>query len=932
MPFEMIPNMFRNIMQLAQLPDSSTFDMLWNDESIEEVTKKAATQAMDEDDFYDWAGPLGEGSLFGEPMIGLDDPNVVDKAKYQTENPNAILTPWGPTMPPETLDEVFGEYPGLESIIGLSDQEIDMMMWDADADSADYDEIINTADEIGMAENIDPNEVAIGMVTDMDQAAEQDSLDQLTEGFGQLLENLGLVSTAYAFDPEESTAGMEMAGELLEQQRFNELIPEDSTGQYDTPVYDPLVIQEQVSDLLDKHGYEDPFAIFREDEDEDEDDFPAFQSELSVIHPKFVSSLVSSLVGDSQERRGQETILQLNELLLDNVATQHIVGDIKAGVDAGAYAPRDVLAWLDLHQDWGHPTHERNDVYLGVRKILKREVDELEAASTRTDEEKIFAKDKQLYSQAGKEWIDAEKRGDLKEAEKKREVMEGLDQKHEGKLSGKYEEDLPVLMRTAMLDQFKRILQQKTHPASLGAYTYYQILSPQERSGMYGEVETLFWLHKGEDLFRGDINPTVEEGKTAFNAFVWEYMNEPKKYAEYTRGSSLKEKARKMATYIRGRADPEFESGDVSLGYATLADMLFGEGDSIQGSYAHSSEAFRRRNILLKVYHSGHGYGSSPENIAISNRMENDAQWGVNPIYSFYSNILGDNGTVDDGAGFVQGQDSRFLFGKSMVSPYMDPKYFGTGPRFGGVPERTLREARPSYFGRSMGEDVVPGIPTVPSGYDWDDDPFLMQDPIGNVPPLSDISATPMDSDWEYWTDPANYDRMFRDDDPSVIETKRVIIGGKEYDVPVTAASTYISQQGAGDPYRGIAAALQRTVQQQPGQPKGVYSVVPATGVTVEPIHIDPDLLSTMPDPFDDEQGELRSQGLPYLTGRWTEGGSFEWEGKSEAEKQAEKSAGHWKSGVTFVPTNAYASLLNTQAEADIEGRGRRQVRGFGDL
>ena len=230
-------------MQLAQLPDSSTFDMLWNDESIEEVTKKAATQAMDEDDFYDWAGPLGEGSLFGEPMIGLDDPNVVDKAKYQTENPNAILTPWGPTMPPETLDEVFGEYPGLESIIGLSDQEIDMMMWDADADSADYDEIINTADEIGMAENIDPNEVAIGMVTDMDQAAEQDSLDQLTEGFGQLLENLGLVSTAYAFDPEESTAGMEMAGELLEQQRFNELIPEDSTGQYDTPVYDPLVIQ-----------------------------------------------------------------------------------------------------------------------------------------------------------------------------------------------------------------------------------------------------------------------------------------------------------------------------------------------------------------------------------------------------------------------------------------------------------------------------------------------------------------------------------------------------------------------------------------------------------------------------------------------------------------------------------------------------------------
>jgi hypothetical protein len=105
--------------------------------------------------------------------------------------------------------------------------------------------------------------------------------------------------------------------------------------------------------------------------------------------------------------------------------------------------------------------------------------------------------------------------------------------------------------------------------------------------------------------------------------------------------------------------------------------------------------------------------------------------------------------------------------------------------------------------------------------------------------------------------------------------------------VPVTSAGIY------DDP---VAAASLRALH---GLPQEAAEGIPGN------------ILSSMPDPFDDKQWELRGKGLPYLTGQWTGGSLFEWEGKSEEEKKKEKDLGEWTTGTMFVPTKAFALLLN---------------------
>ena len=57
---------------------------------------------------------------FDAGMEGNDDLDKFEKAAYQLQFPDATMTPWGPPMPLEMVEEIAAEYPGI-SILGSVD-------------------------------------------------------------------------------------------------------------------------------------------------------------------------------------------------------------------------------------------------------------------------------------------------------------------------------------------------------------------------------------------------------------------------------------------------------------------------------------------------------------------------------------------------------------------------------------------------------------------------------------------------------------------------------------------------------------------------------------------------------------------------------------------------------------------------------------------
>ena len=159
-----IPTAFLNIIPLSQLPEQSTFDMLFGGKTIEEF---AAGYGIDyatvpvglgwEDDDWGW--------------MDMGDPDALDKTKYQVENPNAIMTPWGPALAPEAVDAIIDDNPGVQSLLGLTSEEIEEIEADADAiidaGGDNFNIIFEQGNAAAMAENLDPNEVLTGMVDEM---------------------------------------------------------------------------------------------------------------------------------------------------------------------------------------------------------------------------------------------------------------------------------------------------------------------------------------------------------------------------------------------------------------------------------------------------------------------------------------------------------------------------------------------------------------------------------------------------------------------------------------------------------------------------------------------------------------------------------------------------------------------------------------------
>ena len=129
-----ITGMFKNLLPLASLPEDSMHAMLFDNMTIDQVTRKEADRIINqyESSMPDFVPGRGMGVTGLADTLISDDPNALDKAIYQTENPNAMMTPWGPGLTSEAIEAMLAENPGAESLIGLEDDDRDGLRAEAE--------------------------------------------------------------------------------------------------------------------------------------------------------------------------------------------------------------------------------------------------------------------------------------------------------------------------------------------------------------------------------------------------------------------------------------------------------------------------------------------------------------------------------------------------------------------------------------------------------------------------------------------------------------------------------------------------------------------------------------------------------------------------------------------------------------------------------
>jgi len=157
-PFlENITKAFAGLHTLRDLSIGAVYSMIYDGKSLEEVT--AAETRM--------PGPdMGMGDV-GE--------NALERLKYQLENPRAIETPYGAALPPEVIEQMLDDTPGIEALVGLSPEQQREVEAEAEKILAQYgddlDDILQISGDVGMAQNVDPrgiqNEMADSFVNFM---------------------------------------------------------------------------------------------------------------------------------------------------------------------------------------------------------------------------------------------------------------------------------------------------------------------------------------------------------------------------------------------------------------------------------------------------------------------------------------------------------------------------------------------------------------------------------------------------------------------------------------------------------------------------------------------------------------------------------------------------------------------------------------------
>lgn len=124
-PWEHIPRVFADLMALSGMPMEATFGMVYQNKTLDQVAAEEASKSL---------GVMGPD----DELAGYASENAIDKAMYQLENPNSLMTPWGPTLDDQSVDMILMENPGIQDMVSLPPEL-------RDSDARDADDLINNA-------------------------------------------------------------------------------------------------------------------------------------------------------------------------------------------------------------------------------------------------------------------------------------------------------------------------------------------------------------------------------------------------------------------------------------------------------------------------------------------------------------------------------------------------------------------------------------------------------------------------------------------------------------------------------------------------------------------------------------------------------------------------------------------------------------------
>ena len=190
---------FNNILNIAGnwwkgAPAPVYYDMYQNDNDFDEAATNFYDEAVNND-----LGGLGEEDFFADLADQPDDEFLLEKAIYQVDKPDVLMTPYGPALSPDIVASVVQEYPAITALAASPGEETNpddfYDGWgdyfdEAESFSKDADDEINQImDAVGDRTMI---EGKIGEEPNILQAAGQQISDAF-QGFMGLGDDIGLV-------------------------------------------------------------------------------------------------------------------------------------------------------------------------------------------------------------------------------------------------------------------------------------------------------------------------------------------------------------------------------------------------------------------------------------------------------------------------------------------------------------------------------------------------------------------------------------------------------------------------------------------------------------------------------------------------------------------------------------------------------------------
>jgi hypothetical protein len=856
-----ITKAFAGLVPLASMGIGATFDMVYNKKSLDQVANQEADN-RDREAYVDEGFGFMDGGDGGYEEYEGMHPDIVDQAMYQLENPNALMTPWGPGLADEVIDMVLAENPAMEGLLGLGDKERAAIQGEADSLLDKAGDFIaglwNQGSEIAMSVGEDPlnvtkglfdtistnivAEVATSLAGQVVQGAQQTTTEQYYEDLllmppGQAMQTgVGAgAATGDDGDDEEDKGWWE---------RLVEGFAPPGAQHGAALAQEQQRIPQIISKMLDDALVPDPSEGYKATDDEIIPDF----------FRMMIGGDISTADVDSFLDRNSE--LETERLSLWNglMGAMEIVGlHNKVNQPGGApyslelidYTPEKLAIWAYQLDDLVPPV---NYLY-PVSK--PSDVDEGDLGGGGGGRRRWLDPQKPQKDVAEAGYV-AAKDGDLTKAANLAKVW--------------YE-----VMAT---------VPQGNHPEVR-----------RRAVELQGEAELVFWLWWGgsahtalaqadiagqgdfadvEDMYRGFLSRDApvyaswlddDEGIESLpSAGKIGYVHNPDMYRS---GGQFLQKVDELKDILARWRRDGFEMDNWEEASPMLA--LFGEDDTF---------SYERLHALAMLYVTGGHKGY------MAQRIQNTITRGMN-----YQLTMGKTPTEV----FMETTSSPVVGQPFSRPPSPLPQY-----DFSDI--EAIR-ADPAYY------ETVSGIPRTPSPqpqYDFRDiegDPFRQGAGLSGTTTDWGSNVEPILIPGSSVVDPT---MLFPSFNPAYLS----VSDPDPADVAAYEAAREVSQPWAPMPVseKMYKEAMEELKAVEPGTTYKPYeSEVAVTGIAE-------DTLKSMPTPFNEEQAKRLSKGLPYKTGRSTGHTAYEWSTLSSVDKQTIMAGDLWVAGTTFVPTKAWGA------------------------